>query len=376
MVLYGKTDEVTLSKNAPKVDLRVYVGTKKKPGKNGGETFGDDLVNRFRLEPKTPAIARAIKDLGVGDDLLVESLQITLAYGDPEKAYNCRAQKYSTRKDNLSGLLWECDRRNIYKEKIPRQTPFGIKNQFVDCQKPCPVAGTDDKCPQGCNDTGTLYFFLPELDRAGYTCMCSLVLSGEYNIRELSAKLATIKQQFGHIGIIPGMPFPFNSVVFDLGRYSAMRKHPTFENGKRSGKTTDKLTHLVSLDINPSWIDGYNKARKVVDLRSLGGKPSVKMIEQVFGGETMEATIVQSVLPPQISTGLLPSAWQMDKAKAKELMDLRVKHGWSESAYSELLYSYFQLGDRAQIMELGEQEFRQLKKYIVNPQKKQEFKIE
>lgn len=377
MVLKGKTDKITLAEKSPKVDLRVYVGTKKKPSLNNPNTliFGDDLVTHFRLEPKIKSLERSLKYLA-DDNLLTKSLQIVPAFNDPDKFFDCKAQRYSRKGDKLSGLLWECDRETIYKKKEAVNTPEGVRSRFIEANDPCPLQGQPGTCPSGCKETGTLYFYIPELFRRGHNALCSLVLGGEFNILELSARIQSLYDRLGSFEAM-GMHETNHSVLFNLTRYSAIRPHPVIVNGKRTGKTTDKLTHLVALDIDPAWMEHWQNMQRVYEVKQLGYRPPAKLIQQCYGVDVIEAEIIAdnfapTALPQQTVRQIAPT-WQMDKIKVEELRTLWQQEGWHESALAELLYSYFQISDRSQIMNFSQQEFVQCKKYLSDQTIKQTF---
>lgn len=373
MVLYGKTDRETVAESAPKVDVRAYVGTKKKPGKSGNLIFGDDLITHFRLETDNKAIANSLRKLGVDNNGLIEELEIILAYNQVEKAFNSKAQKWSQKGDKLSGLLWECNRREIYKRKEEYETKFGdVRSRFIKCNEPCPVAGTQEKCPLGCGDTGTLYFYMPGLLDFGHNALCSLVLSGEFNIRETTAKLYEIEEQFGTIKDVQGSPSTYNAVLFKLGRYTANRPHPIIHNKKRTGKTKLVPTHLISLQIDHHWLSFYQNMQQMNQVRALGYKPDIKMIQQIYGEVVIEQT---SQLPGQQEAIALPPSWKLSRADAQELKNLRIKEGWSEYAYEEMLFDYFQISDRKDILNINQQQFNQIKSNLRSSNFKDAFKV-
>jgi hypothetical protein len=378
VVLYGKTDRTTIAASPPKVDVRVFVGSKKKQGRNGSLIFGDDLVTHFRVETDNKAIARALSTI-VDKNNLVEELEIILAYTSVEKAFDCKAQRWSRKGDELSGLLWECDRAKIYQKKEVYKTPYGdVRNRFVECNEPCPVSGTQEKCSLGCANTGILYFYLPALLDRGHNALCSLVLSGEFNIRELTQKLYDIESQFGTIKNVTASPSTYNAVLYRLGRYTSDRPHPVIHNGKRTGKTTLKPTHLVSLQIDPNWLTYYQNMQQIMQVQALGYRPNLKLIEQVYGQIAVETPVLpkqtlentKNLLP--ITSYLLPE-WEMTRQLVEELQSLWRSHNWTQTALEELLISYFDISDRRQLMSIDQEQFKQLKLCLASEEIKKEF---
>ena len=290
MVLKGKTDRAKIAENAPKVDLRVYVGTKKKDSKSkpGVKTFGDDLVTHFRLDPVNPSLERAVKKIADRNGL-VTSLNIIPAFNDPDRFFDCQAQRYSRKGDKLSGLLWQCDRETIYRKKEAVTTKEGIRSRYIECSEPCHLKDDLGKCPAGCQETGTLYFYLPELREYGANALCSLVLSGQFNIVELfSAKILAFYEQLGGFDAM-GMYQTNHSVLFNLTRYTNDRPHPIFQDGKRNGKTKQVPTHLINLNIDPQWYEQYLQIQQLNQVRSLGYRPAPKLIEQCYGEGIIDA---------------------------------------------------------------------------------------
>lgn len=365
MVLYGKTDRTTIAASSPKVDVRVFVGSKKKQNKNGNLIFGDDLITHFRVETENSAIAHSLKKSTIVDNNnLAEELEIILASKSVEKAFDTKASRWSRKGDTLSGLLWECDRAHIYKKKEEYKTPFGdVRSRYIECSDPCPVAGTNEKCSLGCAETGTLYFYLPALLDMGYNALCSLVLSGEFNIRELTQRLYDIESQFGTIKDVNNSPSTYNAVLYRLGRYTSDRPHPVIHNGNRTGKTKLKPTHLVSLQIDPTWLAYYQNMQQVTQVQALGYRPNLKLIEQVYGegmveNSRYEAASQENLLP---TTSYLLPDWKMDRSKIEELQTLWRSHGWTQSALEEMLFSCFEISDRRQLMSISQEQFEQLK---------------
>ena len=373
MVLQGKTDLLTLAKSSPIVDVRVFVGTKKKTNSSGKFIFGDDLITHFRLESTNPAIASALKKIGVDENNLTPELEIILAYDEPQKAFDCKAQRWSRKEDELSGLLWECDRASIYKKKILVDTPYGKKGRFIDCNEPCPVANTNDKCPQGCAENGTLYFYLPALLDMGYNALCSLVLSGEFNIRELSSRIQAIYNQFGTIKKVTASPGTYNSVLFRLGRYTSDRPHPIIYQGKRTGKTQLKPTHLVSLQIDPNWLAYYQNMQQVMEVQKLGYRPDLKLIRQVYGEGIIESSKEQIASSNNINNQKLIANNFMTRDRIAELQSIWRSHGWTEYALEELLISHFDISDRNALLNINAEVFELLKLSLASEEIKKEF---
>lgn len=346
MVLKGKTDRTTIAKSAPKVDVRVFVGTPKKTSKNSkSKIFGDDLVNKFRIETTNPGIAKTLKSIGVNDQGLVDKLNIILAYSEPDKAYNCVAQNWSEKDDILSGLLWECDRETIYKKKIVRESELGKKGVTIECNEPCLVAGTDDKCPK-CKETGTLYFYIPELLDRGHNALCSLVLGGQFNIIELSDKLVKIQEQFGTIKEVSGIPESYNSVLFTMTRYSDYRLHPIFYGNKMTGKKKSVLTHLVDLNIDQAWLEHYRNIQRITQVQLLGGRPNLRLIQQAVGDDAIEQ------LPASNNNKYLNPVWQPSKEDGIKLRKLMEDYGWSNNELLKVVkkrYNIEALNDLDQI---------------------------
>lgn len=366
MVLKDKTDRPTVARRTPKVDVRVYVGTEKKLSTKGKNTkiFGHDLVTHFRIATANQAIAKTLKSIGIDNNGLVSELNIILAFSEPEKAFNCVAQNWSEKDDELSGLLWECDREFIYKKKEIRQTRYGKKGVTVDCQEPCLVAGTSDKCPK-CGETGTLYFYLPELLDRGHNALCSLVLGGQFNIIELSQKLLNIQQQFGTIKEVQGTPGSYNSVLFTLSRYSDYRKHPIYRNGKTTGKKKDVLTHLVDLNINQQWLTYYRNMQRVMQVQRLGGRPNLKLIRQVVGDDAI------AQLPANTNNNqYLNPVWQPSKEHRDELLKLVKQYQWTQPQVLKLIKVRYQFDSLRELDQINYEQWQDLLRAIASPETK------
>lgn len=389
MVLKGKTDQKKIADNAPKVDLRVYVGTKKKRSKKdpGIEIYGDDLVTHFRLDPVNPSLERAVSKIADRDNL-VTSLNIIPAFNDPDRFYDCQAQRYSRKGDKLSGLLWQCDRETIYRKKEAVQTKEGTRSRYIKCNDPCRLEDDLSKCPAGCQETGTLYFYLPKLLEYGANALCSLVLSGQFNIIELSAKIWALHDQLGGFEAM-GMYQTNHRALFNLTRYTADRPHPVFQGNQRNGKTKQVPTHLVNLNIDPAWYQQYlqmqqlNEVRTNMRLKPLCPSPlrvsPQKLLhqEEVIREPAARANRTTRVLPSaqfnnsiEATPASLPF---MSADKIEELRSLWHQHQWYPQGLDELLYSSYRISDRRQLYELTPERFEKLKNDLANEKIKQEF---
>ncbi len=362
MPINGINDPQTLARTQPRVDFRIYKGGKKitKRNKEGLEykIFGRDLNKLFRLETKDEYIKKILAQNypinNRADAFLLEWITILPAYQEIDRTFDCSMELH-----NASGLLHKCDRSSIYLQMQEYEDPFGHKRKrAIDCDKPCPVAGTLEDCPHKCSKTGNLYFYVPELLEAGLNRLGCLSVHSYSDLIGITQKLQAYEQQFGSIKKPPfASPQTFNLIPYKLSRTEIKIKRPVLDDdGKRTGKKADgSTTWAVQLEILPSWLAQWQNYQRLNEIKQLGFAPSPLLIEQVYD------VPVRHILPRNdLALKPVSEEEKINPDQAIELKELLKSSSWTPQQFLEVMA---ELG-RDRVSDLSQNEFEQLKKII------------
>ena len=230
MTIKGINDKEAIARSQPRIDFRLYKGTKKQNNR-----FGKDLNDRFRLESKDESLKKILLnnyacEIEDGSVYLSE-LTILPAFDQIERTFDCAMELY-----NASGLLQKCAREKIYLKMQSYKDPYGhVRKRPIDTEEPCPVAGTLENCPHGCHKSGHLHFYIPELLETGLNRLGCLSVHSHSDIIGITQKLQTYQDRFGSIKTPPfASPHTFNLIPYRLSRTKIKIKCPVMQEGKRS----------------------------------------------------------------------------------------------------------------------------------------------
>lgn len=357
----GLNDANTLATRPPAATIKVWKGDKKTKNRAGA-----NLENRFRIEapPRLrKAIELAYNASRRGDSLYVDRLNLVPAYEDKYKTFDCRMAAYSA-----SSPLLFCDRETINTKFVQSKDPYGnLYYQPHKTSEPCPVAGTNFKCPKGCSRTGDFYFYLYELLLQGYADFCRLQVHGVADNQTIATVL---DETAASIGTIKQSPFVSEQtrtyIIYELTRSQSQYKFPVLENGKRTGKRGTKEDWIVSLSLHPLWLNKYNYHMSRQQLIKSGVNPSPKLIEQICDRSLVAAAVPElpapadDVVEPEVECST-PTPF-MDEAKFKELAAIWQQHGWHKNAIAEMLFSYFNISDRPALFAIDADTFAEIKR--------------
>lgn len=360
----GLNDKVTLKDKPITPGITVWKGEKK-----GNNRAGINLNEKFRIE--APLRLRAALKLAINatekdGSLYVDQLNIVPAYEDEFKTFDSKMAAY-----NASRPILFCDREYINTEFIEQKDPFGgIYFQPIEAEKPCPVAGTNFDCPNKCARTGDFYFYIYELMELGYAEFCRLRVHGVADNQHLASVIDETKEA---LGVIRTSPFVSEEtktyIIYELSRRKVQSKYPVKEGGVRTAKRGTKDDWVLNLALSPKWLNRYQSYQSTQQLIAANIEPSLKLITQVYGAGLIAPASSEFVVKSLESNYKLQTPnselWSMDESKLAELKALWQAHGWTKSALEELLYSYFDISDRAGIMQLSAEQFEELKRLSV-----------
>ena len=319
----GLNDKVTLKRKAIAPAIKVWKGEKKTP-----KSAGKSLESRFRIE--APANVRGIlKKVYNAEEkdgsLFVESINLVPAYNDEYKTFDSKMAAYTA-----SQPLHFCDRETIHTEFIKDS-----KNYFqpIEAAKPCPVAGTNHKCPKGCSRTGDFYFYIWELLQTGSPEFARLQVHGVKDNQSIADVLDTTKET---VGAIKNSPFVSEEtrtyMVYQMTRRLVKSKYPVMQETTRTDKRKTKDDWIINLGLHPIWQTKYDYYRQSQQLQALNYAPSMKLIEQVYG----ENMIANAPMPQ--ATVALPSKFERFK---QDLAIAYKNHGWNKQAFKAMMLQVF-----------------------------------
>ena len=272
--IQGLNDKVTLKRKAIKPAITVWKGEKKT-----AKSAGKNLANQFRIEAPShiKSVLKRICDWQEREgSLYCDRLNIVPAYEDEYKTFDCKMAVFTASQPKLF-----CDGQTIHTEFIQDAKNYV---QPIESNKPCPVAGTNHKCPNGCNRTGDFYFYIWELLLAGYSEFARLQVHGVEDNQSIADFLDNTKLE---IGAIKNSPFSSDEtrtyIIYEMTRRQVKSKYPILENGQRTAKRGTKDDWIINLNLHPIWQRRYDYARQSQQLIASGYQPSQKLIEQVYG---------------------------------------------------------------------------------------------
>ena len=363
--------------------IKCYKGARKS-GSGSGTRPGADLNQKIRLVTSHSRAVKILRELyakadpeggasieALGGDLLVESLNIYLALNDIEKTFESSMKSFDG-----SGLKFMCDRATIYKEAVNVETYRGKRRILRDCDRACPLKGTDDwDCPNECKPNAILHFYVREMYDLDLVVHAQFETKAYGDISNLTKRLKDI---FKEIGSVARSPYPCywtkHRIPLILTRVKNTRKRPDFSTGKKSAMSYWDL----DIQVDPVWMDWYRKQSLMEDLMKRGLQPSkATVIGLMTGGEvsinidaiavedipalpeayTRTTTVASNAQPETVEVSeptILVSPRPTEK-KAKPnaialLMAAFEQNGWTEDAIAAL-QQHCQISDLESINE-------------------------
>lgn len=402
MVLKLINDRATIENNKQKPRIRIFKGTEKEiRAKANGDEYqisGHDLETFFRIETNDEQIRRILLDkysndeeqkqfrarvreinskvrgkIPLGDDsLFLSQLNILLPYEDIDRTFESDMLKNSTKKDDISGILWKCDREKIYLKYESYIDQMGHKRvRAVESNQECPIKGTLEDCPYGCQKSGILNFYILELLEYGIHDLCSVSVSGFTDIIEITRYLLEIQEQRGTIKKAISSYFTNHSIPYELKRRKVAIKRPLTEKDNKSnqylrtGKKTNDFTYAIALNINPYWLQWERQNQTINQVQALGYSPDRKLIEQVYDVQVLEAKVAEhhkQLNPVQQPLVLMASRTiERSEEEIREIKALMKDYGWSLEEMTRLVGDEYYLGDLKEIRLLDDKQFEDLK---------------
>jgi hypothetical protein len=355
----GLNDELTLKNKPISAAITVWKGEKK-----SDRQAGKSLNEKFRIEvpPRLKSLLKSALQAEERDgSLYVETITLVCAFEDEFKTFVSQMSAY-----NASRPILFCDRQTIHTKFIEQKDSFGgVYFQPIEVEEACPVAGTNFECPNKCARNGDFYFYIWELMILGYAEFARLRVHGVADNQNIASVIDEVKAS---VGAIKSSPFVNEEtrgyILYQMSRRKVESKYPIkTKQGIRTDKRGTKEDWVIHLGLHPTWLDRYQNYLSAQKLLAVNLTPSTRLITQVYGAGLLESSDRDT---PEILGQLTGSAsesrrWAMDENKINELKVLWQTHGWTKSALEELLVSYFDISDRAQIMNLSEADFERLK---------------
>ncbi len=386
----GINDRNSLDKIGARVKISLFKGTQKlwKKSKSGKyyKSAGSDYETFFRIECSQQRLRNllietysswqeqeefkqkekeilALTEAKYQEEksltsIYLKEVRILLAYSSLDKSFVCQKVKRSTKVDVLSGIIHECDGETIYCKHESYQDVFGhTRRKIIDTNEPCPVAGTHEQCPHGCQKEGRLYFWIKEISDREIYDISSIGFTGYTDMIELGTYLDQVEATRGDAVTDLSMYDFSHRICYVLKRKKVPIKRPIFESGKRSGKTTDGHTYALALEIDPDWLEKNRIRNRMEKAIACGYQPSPQLIAAVHEIEVLEAEVIPQQQPLLLS--------EITSHDIEELRSLWQQHQWTKEGLKKMLDSYFGISLRSEHFQtLTREQFRQLKTAI------------
>ena len=330
----GLNDNASLNSSEIKHNISVWKGEKR-----GAKTAGKNLKDKFRVEA-APTIRNKIAEAYGAEErqgsLYVDRLNLIPACGRPLETFTSKMAAFTA-----SRPLHFCDREQIYlKFNSDEQNYF----QPQKVAEPCPVAGTNHKCPKNCEVVGNFYFYIYELLVDGYSDIARLQVGGIEDNRHIAGKLDAIAKEIGSIKQSPFSSYETRTyIIYQLTRRAVQSKYPILDGDRRTQKRGTKEDWIVNLNLHPLWLEKYNSYRQMQEIKALNLKPSLKLIEQVHGTDAIE--ISGSAYPPLLASHPQSSPHHNLEEFKKELAIAFKNNGWDKQGALAMMRSYFQTSE-------------------------------
>lgn len=323
--IQGLNDKITLRKKAIAPAITVWKGEKK-----GAKSAGKNLDNLFRIEAP-PNLRIILRNMGYEEkngSLYTDTINLVPAYDDELKTFDSKMAAFTA-----SQPLHFCDRSIIHTKFIQDK-----KNYFqpIEASDLCPVAGTNHKCPKGCNYTGDFYFYFWELLLAGSPEFARLQVHGIKDNQNIANYLDEVKAS---IGAIKTSPFANDEtrtyVIHQMTRRAIKSKYPVMEAGQRTDKRGTKEDWITHLSLHPIWQRRYDYYQQAKQLQAANHQLSMRLIEQVHGEGVIEPNGHLSKI-----TAIAPSKHNLLEFK-KELAEQYKNNAWTKDGWQAMMEEVF-----------------------------------
>lgn len=288
MPIHGHTDLKALDLRVPQTPIKVYKGEVK-----GAKAPGKNLKTFFRVHIATHWLRGQVQ---ATIDGLREEIPIYLAHELPEHTFPNYNKEFS-----LSGLETVCDGLNILQRSITVEGAKGLYRKLIDVPDPLPCAkGDNPECPKGCKGTGTLYFYLQELQERMPHQMASLTTVHSTEVPTIAKLLLNYWREFGSLTMSPfPSPATYGRIPFVLRRLEGKGKKPIFDNGKRTGKFRDDADWPITLTVDPIWYENFLLYQQYLEAQKLNLQLPPQVLQQLGFGE--QAVLKSADATPQLA---------------------------------------------------------------------------
>jgi len=332
----------------PRADITVWKGSKKT--KSG---IGANLNNLLRIEATGYAkqiIQKSYQVKEVDGSLLVDSLNIVPAYEDLNKTLTSQMVLFKSG----GKIMSICDRETIHTEFV--DTPDKMGNHYrspVAGSNPCPVAGTNHRCPNGCTLNGDFYFYILELLLAGSSLLCRLQTHSIQDNIYLAQVLDSVKAEIGSIKKSPFVSEETRSyVVYRFSRKEIPVSRPVIDKATKL-RTENRFASTdwaLSLELHPLWRNKYDRTLQLEQLQSVQVAPSNRLLADIYGESILGMKEIPALAPSnpdpysvyrdKLATAYKRNKWTKDEFQeliTSEFKKVKLDETWSGPEYEKLL---------------------------------------
>lgn len=328
--------------NLGRMAVKVFKGTRKKQNRYGTEVFGNDLNDKFRLQPCNDYAARELsyhfKEKDANGDFTAESLNIYLPFNEIDRTFDCAMRAYN----GSNAMIRECDRYSIKKEvvttsvkKIVGEDNFTTLKE-IKVDKPCPVRDMplSMPCSLSCMKEGRLSFYIAELFNNNLTDPSRIVVHGFEDISNITKSLNNIKLFLAQYGVedMTTTPFPVvawrHKIPYILTRVKVPINRPVVKaenipggskkEYNRTGGRSASFTWAVDIRLNPDFLTLLNAWQTAQQAQKMGLRIAPEATKKLLLGDPSgiidaDYRIIEDfVIAPGIENNLLPPSIGMD----------------------------------------------------------------
>lgn len=255
-MIKGLTDQHLDQNILGRIEITVFKGDRKSE-----RTAGKSLETQYRIVTNNPRFKKLLRVYGKPDsngDILTDEIRVIFPFDEPERTFATAMKSYSA-----SGLEVVCDREIISQKMVQETDAKGnVFRPIRQCSEPCPVADQPIgfQCPNRCQPTGELYFYIRELFEVGLMVPAKMTVHAYSDITYVSTQLERMRYE---LGSITNSPFPCyvtqHKVPFTLTRSEVQIKRPVVagkqEGYKRTGKKAPGTAWAVEISPDENYLN-------------------------------------------------------------------------------------------------------------------------
>jgi hypothetical protein len=319
-------------------DIRCYKGDRK-TGSGDNTRPGADLKQFIRISTTSGSAIAILNDVynsrRPNGDYIVEEIRLYIAMDEVDLTFEAQMKAF-----DATGVQLVCDRRRISKRAKEINTYKGKRRVLVDCDEPCPLADSpnDWDCPNKCKPDGILHFYIREVLDSGLMTHAQFEIKSYQDVKQLTNQLRRIKKQ---LGSLTQSPYPCfwtrHKIPFILSRISRTRKRPATElkpqiqgsssNKKEyvtTGKKSDAEFWDLDIQVDPAWMEWYERQKMVQELRVRGLSPRKEVVAGLMAGKSIDIEAIAASIIEVPALSPVPEPAPEPEARSSGVEEIQV----------------------------------------------------